>query len=311
VERHDRGAPAARAFAALSADEEDHDARREGRLSAQRLPVARHVIVFSHANSYPAGTYRVLFDEWRRAGFEVAAIERIGHDPRFPVTGNWPHLRDELLAFIDAQAQHGDRTWLVGHSLGGYLSLMAASARPGLARGVVLLDSPFVAGWRAHLLRLAKATGVGRRLSPGHVARQRRCAWPSREGVRAHFAGKRAFARWDARTLADYVQSGFVERDGQVHLAFDRQTEARIYDTIPDHIGALLRRHPLRCPVAFIGGLQSREARQAGTAATHKLAGREQFVWTPGTHLFPMEHPHTTAALVLRFIDAWRRKDSA
>jgi pimeloyl-ACP methyl ester carboxylesterase len=273
--------------------------------------MTRRVIVFSHANSFPAGTYRVLFDEWRRAGFDVAAIERIGHDPRYPVTGNWPHLRDELLAFVDAQAQAGDETWLVGHSLGGYLSLLAALARPGLARGIVLLDSPCIAGWRAHLWRAAKATGVARRLSPSHGALRRRAAWPSRDAVQAHFAGKQVFARWDASVLASYVLSGFTERSGQIQLAFDRRIESRIYETVPDHIGGLLRRQDLRCPVAFIGGRESVEVQRAGVCATRRLTGSQQFVWTPGTHLFPMEHPHATAALVRRFIEAWRAKDSA
>ncbi len=267
--------------------------------------MGRRLIVFSHANSFPAGTYRTLFEAWRSAGCHVAAIERIGHDPRHPVTSNWPHLRDELLAFIDAQTQPDDEIWLVGHSLGGFLSLLAAAAQPALPRGIVLLDSPYPDGWRAQALRVAKATGLLRRLSPGRLARRRRCVWPSREAVRMHFAAKRTFARWDARVLDDYVASGFVERDGQVHLAFDRRIEARIYDTLPDHLGPLLRRHPLRCPVAFIGGSHSREARQAGVTATRRLTGREHFVWTPGTHLFPMEHPDTTAALVLRFIERW------
>jgi len=34
-------------------------------------------IVFSHANSFPAGTYRVLFDELRERGFRVSAIETL------------------------------------------------------------------------------------------------------------------------------------------------------------------------------------------------------------------------------------------
>ena len=55
-------------------------------------------IVFSHANGFPAGTYRVLFESWRAAGWRVLALPRIGHDPNYPVSGNWPHLRDELLA---------------------------------------------------------------------------------------------------------------------------------------------------------------------------------------------------------------------
>ena len=75
------------------------------------------VIVFSHANGFPAGVYRQLFEAWRANGFVVFAIDRLGHDPAWPVTSNWPHLRDQLIAFIDTAV--GGPVWLVGHSLGG------------------------------------------------------------------------------------------------------------------------------------------------------------------------------------------------
>ncbi|MGP1629929.1 MAG: alpha/beta hydrolase, partial [Giesbergeria sp.] len=48
-------------------------------------------IVFSHGNSFPGGTYSQLFEHLRTRGFAVSAIDRFGHDPRFPVTSNWPH----------------------------------------------------------------------------------------------------------------------------------------------------------------------------------------------------------------------------
>ena len=53
-----------------------------------------------------AGTYRVLFKQWQAAGYRVRAIEKFGHDPRYPVTSNWPHLRDQL---IQALAAHSRR----------------------------------------------------------------------------------------------------------------------------------------------------------------------------------------------------------
>ena len=37
------------------------------------------MIVFSHANSYGASTYRRLFDGWRAAGHEVAAVEHFNY----------------------------------------------------------------------------------------------------------------------------------------------------------------------------------------------------------------------------------------
>lgn len=256
-------------------------------------------IVFSHGNSFPAGTYRVLFEAWRAAGHEVHAVDQYGHDPRFPVSSNWPHLRDQLIQFIGDRV--GGPALLVGHSLGGMLSVMAASRRPDLAAGVVLLDSPVIAGWRAHTLRVAKATGLIRRITPGRIARLRRQHWPSRDAALEHFGRKSVFARWDPRVLADYVDS-VVRKDGrQWTLGFDREVEARIYETIPHHLATVLARHPLRCPLAFVGGRQSVEVRRAGVAATRRLAG-ERFEWTDGTHLFPMEHPDRAAALVLSMI---------
>jgi len=263
------------------------------------MPERAPPIVFSHGNGFPAGTYRQLFEAWRAAGHEVHAIERLGHDPKHPVTSNWPHLRDELIAFV--QAEVGGPAVLVGHSLGGILSVIVAAVRPDLVRGVVLLDAPVIAGWRAHSLHVAKASGLIRRISPGRIARTRRQWWPTREAVREHLARKAVFARWDARVLNDYVACGFVRRGRQWTLAFDREIEARIYETLPHHVGALLARHPLRCPVAFIGGQQSAEVRQAGVTATRRLV-RERFEWTAGTHLFPMEHPNAAAALVLQMI---------
>jgi pimeloyl-ACP methyl ester carboxylesterase len=260
-------------------------------------------IVFSHGNGFPAGTYSRLFEVWRSAGHAVHAVERFGHDPRWPVTSNWPHLRDQLVAFIESQVRQP--ALLIGHSLGGMLSVMAASRRPDLALGVVLLDAPVIGGWRAHSLRVAKATGLMPRITPARITRVRRQHWPSAAAARSHFAAKTVFARWDPRVLDDYVAHGVVRQGGHWTLAFDREVEARIYETLPHHLAQLLARQPLRCPLAFIGGRQSVEARQAGVALTRRLAG-ERFEWTAGTHLVPMEHPEQAAELALSMIARMR-----
>jgi pimeloyl-ACP methyl ester carboxylesterase len=268
-----------------------------------RRKAAAGCIVFAHANGLPAGTYRVLLDIWRKAGFEVRAPDKLGHDARYPVTNNWTHLRDELIAFIDA-AELGQPAHLVGHSLGGWLSLLAACRRPGLARSVALLDAPILAGWRAHSVHMAKLTGLIARVSPGKVARTRRRHWPSAAAARAHFAAKSAFARWDARVLRDYIRCGVEPApEGGVQLAFDRAIETRIYKTVPHHFGTVLHAHPPGCPVSYIGGTQSSEGRQVGMAATRQVT-RNRIRWIEGSHLFPLEHPELAARAVLEAIAA-------
>jgi pimeloyl-ACP methyl ester carboxylesterase len=105
------------------------------------------LIVFSHANSFPAGTYGVLFRSLRARGHTVKAIEKFGHDPKFPVTSNWPHIAKELAQFAAAEVQKaGEPAYLIGHSLGGFLSLMTSCKHPELSRGVVLLHFGRLAG---------------------------------------------------------------------------------------------------------------------------------------------------------------------
>ena len=262
------------------------------------------LLVFSHANSFPASTYRLLFAQLKRRGFSVRAVDRFGHDPRHPVTDNWPHLVQQLLTFATREVQRsGEPAWLVGHSLGGFLSLMAAARQPELARGVLLLDSPILGGWKARTLGMIKRTQLVGAVSPGAVSHKRRQHWPSREAALEHFRHKRAFAHWHPQVLADYVAAFEDDPRGGVRLAFDREIETAIYNTLPDNLDALLRRHPLRCPVAFIGGTESAEMRQVGMAMTHKLVGKtpsERLQMIEGTHLFPMERPEETAAAIDR-----------
>jgi pimeloyl-ACP methyl ester carboxylesterase len=46
---------------------------------------------------------------------------------------------------------------LLGHSLGGLLSMLVAHQHPELVKAVVVIDAPIVAGWRAGVLGQSKA----------------------------------------------------------------------------------------------------------------------------------------------------------
>lgn len=263
------------------------------------------LLIFSHGNSFPASTYNVMLASLKKRGFNVKSIEKLGHDERYPVTNNWPHLVQQLADFTHTHVEKtGERAWLVGHSLGGILSTICAARHPELACGVVLLDSPVIGGWKAKALEAAKASGLVSSISPGKISQRRTQVWPSEQAAYESFKSKRAFALWEDAVLRDYIAHGtFDAEDGKRHLSFDRRIETQIYNTLPDHLPALLRRKPLQCPAAFIGGLQSEELKQTGTELTVKFT-QNRMSWIDGTHLFPMEKPQATAALIEGVIKA-------
>ena len=267
---------------------------------------SKPLVIFSHGNSFPASTYSAVFQSLRARGFQVKAIEKFGHDPRYPVTSNWPHLVQQLADFTAHEVEKsGQPAFLVGHSLGGFLSLMCAARNPVLGgqpvKGVVLVDSPILGGWRARALSVAKRAQLVGSISPGAISRKRKNQWLGKDEVFEHFRSKKAFAVWDEQVLRDYIEHGTYEGTGEDEgkqlLSFDRDVETAIYNTLPDNLESLLKRHPLKCPVAFIGGRQSAEMKQVGMAMTEKVT-KGRIMMLDGSHLFPMEKPLMTAAAI-------------
>ena len=258
--------------------------------------MSKPIIHFSHGNSYPAGSYRQFFDHLN-ADYDVRSVDMYGHDPKYPVTDGWPKLVEHL---IDTVASYGQPVILLGHSLGGMLSMMAAKQRPDLARCVVMLDSPVVAGWRAVLLKASKGYSWADKFSPAKFSHKRRNVFPDAAAAHRHFVNKPMFAAWAPGVLQDYLDSGLEPHPEGVQLRFRREIETEIYRGLPHHLGSLMNDdYPV--PVGFVGGNDSAELRQAGLGATRALV-KSNFVEIAGGHLFPMETPATAARLTREMI---------
>ena len=271
-------------------------------LPTKSVPSGEPLVLFFHGNSFPASTYNVMLNALRDRGMQVKTLEKIGHNPAYPVTSNWPHLVEEVHAFAKPLIDlHTGPVVLVGHSLGGMLSLMLAAQYPALAHAVVMVDAPAVAGWQANLLHLSKKLSLTAKYSPGAVSKKRRNQWGSLEEVRQHFRSKKNFARWQPQVLEDYITHGTQEVtvNGQVTraLSFSCDIETLIYNAVPHHLEGLIKRHPLKCPVSLVAARHSQEMKLAGMEFTKRITkGRITII--DGTHLVPMESPLATAAAV-------------
>ena len=251
----------------------------------------RQILHFSHANSFPAGCYRIFLSGLAEE-YDIRYIEALGHDARYPVTDHWPHLVTQTIHAIE---QYGQPVVAVGHSLGGYLTLLAALQRPDLFRAIVILDSPVLGPWRARGLWLAKKMGQINRVTPGGNTLRRRDQWLSVEEALHYFASKAVFAQFDLEVLRDYAELGTEPWNGGRRLRFRPEIEHRIYCTLP-HTWSHLKGQ-LKVPAAFCLGRDSRVVRPADLTfmrrhfpmTVHELAGG---------HLFPLEQPRLSATRV-------------
>lgn len=257
------------------------------------MTAGRAILQFSHANGFPAPVYRVFLDVLATR-FDVRCVERFGHDPRHPVTDGWHHLAEELVQAIEP---HGRPVIAVGHSLGGYLSLMAAVRRPDLVRGVVMLDAPLLSRWLGGAIAFTKRIGAIDRFTPAPGTQHRRRVWPSRAAAMEHFARKTVFRRFDTRCLRDYVEHATEPDPEGVRLRFDPDIEYRIYRTLPHDLVRTAAR--LSVPGGVILGAASEISRRAGSATSRRYL---TLATTPGGHLFPLQNPEGAAHAVLRMI---------
>lgn len=252
----------------------------------------RPVLHFSHANGFPAPCYRSMLG-LLEPHFRVGSIPALGMDPRHPPTEGWPNLLSQVVGHIERSYAHP--VVGVGHSLGGYLTFMAAVARPDLFRAVILLDAPVIGAIKGRLLGATKRFGIVDRVTPAGATRERRAEWASLAEAERHFHGKALFRHFAPEALRDYVRYGLVDDGKRLRLMIDPAIEYQIYRTIPHDLHRLLP--GLRVPAGFIGGAASDVVRRVGLS-TMRRAGFA-FRRVPGGHLFPLEHPQAAAEAIL------------
>ncbi|MEX2198748.1 MAG: alpha/beta hydrolase [Burkholderiales bacterium] len=250
------------------------------------------VLHFSHANGFPAPCYAAMLAPLAHH-FCIGWIEALGTDPRYPPTEGWPHLVEQLIDTVERE-YHGEPVCGVGHSLGAYLSFLAAARRPELFRAIVMLDAPILGTLQGRGLGAAKRLGIVDRVTPAGMTRERRQEWPSREEALAHFRSRRLFRDFTDECLEDYVRHGLVGKPGRYTLRIDPEIEYRIYRTLPHDMRRQLR--ALRVPAGFIGGVDSEVMRRVGMGAMR--GPRFVKLRVPGGHLFPFEHPLVAAGAV-------------
>jgi pimeloyl-ACP methyl ester carboxylesterase len=250
-------------------------------------------IVILHPNSHCAGVWTPLAERLAGDEFTVIAVDLRGHGGSDkPAAGyHWAQMRQDMVTVFRTLDLRD--VLLVGHSRGGGVSLLTATAIPVRIRGVLVYEPtiPFRrdAEGRPHDGRTPPLTN---RMAAR--AQARRTVFPSREALFNHWRSREAFRRWRDEYLRAFVEHGSVERaDGSVELACPPRVEAQMYEVMLDQdawIGLCNPDMPLR---AVYGSESGRLA--VGRDQTPILRAMyprtEVCVMDGATHFGPMELP--------------------
>lgn len=242
-------------------------------------------VVFSHANGFNGRTYRSILAPLA-ASLRILAIDMRGHGATtlpadVETRGGWNDFRDDLLAFLDAEAD--GPVVLAGHSMGGTSSLLAAAHEPDRVKTLALFDPVIFA------IDVPRVTMGDNPLADG--AERRRAVFPSKPAVVEAYTGRGAFRSWQPEQLADYVEGGFRETDtGEVTLTCAPAWEASNFRTHNYDPWAAFR--ATRCPIRILRAEVGSTARLDEGLPELLATGRVQVDLIPGTsHFLPMERP--------------------
>ncbi|MCH8543255.1 MAG: alpha/beta hydrolase [Alcanivorax sp.] len=259
----------------------------------------RPTLAFAHANGFPGGSYRTFLAPFAEH-FSLEVMDRMGHDPLYPVDAHWGSLSREL----EAKLEHLPRPFVgMGHSMGGVLMCMVASRRPDWFSALIMLDPPLINGWQGHLFNFARFAGMGDRITPAGRSKGRRARWPDRAEAEAYFLRRPFFQRLDPRCLADYLAAG-LEPDGDapgegdagaLRLRYAPEVEVNVFRTTPGNIGRLPQ---LQVPGLMVSGAES-EPMFRSSARRHVQRHGMVYRLAPGGHMFPLENPEAASDIIL------------
>lgn len=191
---------------------------------------------------------------------------------------------DEIAALISHDG--GSEGAVVGHSMGGWVSIYAAARYPDVVRALVLVDTA--------LWPTPPATST-----PRTPPRRLRRFYPSQAAALANFRLSPPDTAADPTLLHDVAMEALVDEGGQWTWAFDPNARKRISEE-----GVLRHLDVVQCPVGMVRGERSTMVNEATVDLVRSRLGRPvPAVTVPGAfHHVPLDAPDDCAAAVLHLL---------
>ena len=250
-------------------------------------------VQFSHANGFPAGSYTYLFELLNNT--QVNFVEKMGHGD-YPFNKNLENFADELIESIENT--YNEPVFGIGHSLGGVVTILAASRRPDLFKKVIVLDPVLFSKRKRYIVWLLQKIGFTDWHGIIRKAKKRRTHFSNIEAVRNIYQQKTLFKKFHPKCFEDYLKYGFTESENGVELAFLSKIEANIFRYIQLKVPPNLN----KLNGVLIYGSHSDTFWKSDMKWWKRNLPNFNIISFEGGHLFPFEQPEETANLLNKYI---------
>ncbi len=265
------------------------------------------VLFFAHGNGFCGRVYEPMHELLARQ-YDLLMFDLPGHGCSAPHHfDGWNHTAEHLRQALSLCDEFiaGREVHAVGHSLGGMLSMLAASSHPGTFSSMVMLDPimfPQPLLFFMHLLNKVGLTSVFHPFVKPTLRRRRE--WSSREQAFDYFHNRKIFKGWQDRSLQCYVDHALIKRRHEdegslsgVELRCDPAREARWFASLPEKLWPAVAK--LDCPVSIFMGQETYPFALRAGAHAQKKNTNITFSVVPGGHCFMQEFPQQAAERVL------------
>ena len=201
-------------------------------LSIPANSVTAKTIHVSAANGFTAGSYH-SFLKYFNGSYSFTGMDCRGAwgDTSPPNNFNMHDFADDLIEGIEKQ--HSQPIIGLGHSQGGFVTLLAAIKRPDLFSKIVLIEPASLPNRWVDLFYRHIPKQVLYRFVPfikGSLNRQR--VWQSQERFYDRYRQHNTFKRFTDDAFNDYLTHGLIQNAQKWELVFSPEWEAHIFCTV-------------------------------------------------------------------------------
>jgi pimeloyl-ACP methyl ester carboxylesterase len=263
-------------------------------------------LLFLHANGYPPACYRDLLSRLAGSGHHVIAMAQRplwkGSHPHD--VQDWKPFSDDLLRFLDQIGQSAPVT-VIGHSLGGVVTLRAAIRNPERFHSIILLDPVlfqphFIVTW--NIARALRITDYMHPLIP--ATKKRRRKFDNLDLLFSTYRRRPVFKYLDDNALRAYVEGITCPVEGGYKLCYSAEWESHIYYTSIWRDMELWRALPnLKVPTLIVRGDETDTFFESTARRVERVNPAIRVETIPqSTHLFPLEKPQEASQIIQDFL---------